>query len=80
MLVMMFMLLALVMMKLEQVPTCCSDSTMSTPTVNYIECPRQAFLYCGPTDRSVAECNVEDKPVDGMPNVTRLKVEGNAFY
>ena len=29
---------------------------------------------------SVAKCSVEDKPVDCMPNVTKLNVEHNAFY
>ena len=29
---------------------------------------------------SFAECSVEDKPVDSMPNVTRVSVEHNAFY
>ena len=46
MLIMMFMLMMLMMMKLEQVPTFCSDSAMSTSIVNYIECQGQAFLYC----------------------------------
>ena len=31
-------------------------------------------------DGSFAECSVEDKPVDCMPNVTRVRVEDNAFY
>ena len=46
----MFMLMMLMMMKLEQV------------------------------DGPFAECSVEDKPVDCMPNVTRVNVEDNAFY
>ena len=77
----MFMLMMSMMMKLEQVPTfCCSDTAMLTSTVNYIECQGQALLYCGPLDGSFAECSVEDKPVDCMPNVTRVSVEDNAFY
>ena len=31
-------------------------------------------------DGSFAECSVEDKPVDCMPNLTRVSVEHNAFY
>ena len=31
-------------------------------------------------DGSFAECNVEDTPVGCMPNVTRVRVEDNAFY
>ena len=31
-------------------------------------------------DGSFAECSVEDKPVDWMPNVTRVSVEDNDFY
>ena len=47
MLIMMFMLMALMMMKLEHVPTFfCSDTAMLTSTVNYIECQGLAFLYC----------------------------------
>ena len=48
MLIMMFMLMVLTMMKLEQVPTFFfgSDTAMLTSTVNYIECQGQAFLYC----------------------------------
>ena len=55
----MFMLMMLMMMKLEQVPTFCIAKAM---------------------DGSFAECSVEDKPVDCMPNVTRVSVEHNAFY
>ena len=78
----MFMLMMLMMMKLEQVPTFffCSDTAMLTSTLNYIERQGQVVLYCGPLDGSFAECSVEDKPVDCMPNVTRGSVEGNAFY
>ena len=72
MLIMMFMLMMLMMMKLEQVPTfCCSDTAMLTSTLNYIECLGQVVLYCGPMDGSFAECSVEDKPVDCMPNVSK---------
>ena len=31
-------------------------------------------------DESYAECRVEDKPVDCMPNVTRVSLEDNPFY
>ena len=55
----MFMLMMLMLMKLEQVPTFCTAKAM---------------------DGSFAECSVEDKPVDCMPNVTRGSVEDNAFY
>ena len=55
----MFMLMMLMLMKLEQVPTFCTTKAM---------------------DGSFAECSVEDKPVDCMPNVTRVSVEHNAFY
>ena len=80
MLIMMFMLMMLMMMKMEPASTFCSGSTMFTSTVNYMECPGQAFLYCWPMVGSFAECSVEDKPVDSMPNVTRVGVEHNAFY
>ena len=55
----MFMLMMLMMMKLEQVPTFCTAKAM---------------------DGSFAECSVEDKPVDCMPNVTRVSVEDKPFY
>ena len=40
------------------------------------------FTFCTAKamDGSFAECSVEDKPVDCMPNVTRVSVEHNAFY
>ena len=77
----MLMLMMLMMMRLEQGPTFfCSDTAMLTSTLNYIECQGQTFLHCLPTDGSFAECSVEDKPVDCMPNVTRVSVEHNAFY
>ena len=40
------------------------------------------FTFCTAKamDGSLAECSVEDKPVDCMPNVTRVSVEHNAFY
>ena len=38
------------------------------------------FCTAKAMDGSFAECSVEDKPVDCMPNVTRVSVEHNAFY
>ena len=40
------------------------------------------FTFCTAKamGESFAECSVEDKPVDCMPNVTRVSVEHNAFY
>ena len=58
----------------------CSDTAMLTSTLNYIEWQGQAPLYCGPMDGSFAECSVEDKPVDCMPNVTRVSVEDNSPF
>ena len=39
------------------------------------------FTFCTAKamDGSFAECSVEDKPVDCMPNLTRVSVEHNAF-
>ena len=38
------------------------------------------FCTAKAMDGSFAECSVEAKPVDCMPNVTRVSVEHNAFY
>ena len=40
------------------------------------------FTFCTAKamDGSFGECSAEDKPVDCMPNVTRVSVEHNAFY
>ena len=40
------------------------------------------FTFCTAkaTDGSFGECSAEDKPVDCMPNLTRVSVEHNAFY
>ena len=60
---MLFMMMMLMMMKLEQVPTVCIAKA---------------------TDGPFAECSVEEKPADCMPNVmqdvTRVSVEHNDFY
>ena len=60
---------------------CFVENTAIPPsTVNYIECEGQPFAHSTPMNGSFAECSVEDKPVDCMPNVTRVSVEDNAFY
>ena len=40
------------------------------------------FTFCTAKamDGSFGECSAEGKPVDCMPNLTRVSVEHNAFY
>ena len=38
------------------------------------------FCTAKAMDGSFVESSVEDKPVDCMPNLTRVSVEHNAFY
>ena len=77
----MFMLMMLMMMKLEQVPTFLLKH--SDPHINceLHRVPRTSLSVLLPHwIGSFAECSVEDKPVDRMPNVTRVSLEDNAFY
>ena len=60
---------------------CFVENTAIPPsTVNYIECEGQAFAHSTPMNGSFAECSVEDKPLDCMPNVTRVSVEDSTLY
>ena len=64
------MLMMLMMMKLEQVPT-----FFAIHSDTQINCTIKQWM-----DGSFGECSVEDQPVDCMPNVTRVSVEHNACY
>ena len=77
----MSMLMMLMMMKLEQVPTFfCLDTAMPPSTVRYIECAFALNVVVTAVLSGCFPCSVEDKPVYCMLNFRRVSLVDNAFY